>query len=201
MNLIFVSGNYGKFVSVRDSFMEEGIDINYLDYDLEEPDVNDISYISKAKAFNAYSILKSPVFVIDSGFYIVNYPENPMYPGAFVKRSGVSSDVNGLLEIMRDVKNRECYFLDCLTVYDGENYYQFYGKSEGTISEVVRGCELKKAKSNLWKVFIPKNCDKTLAEMSDYERENRPDGRTSATHEFINWYKNNYINTKKLMKL
>ena len=43
MNLTFVSGNYGKFVSVRDSFMEEGIDINYLDYDLEETDVNDIS--------------------------------------------------------------------------------------------------------------------------------------------------------------
>ena len=45
-----------------------------------------------------------------------------------------------------------------------------------------------------------RNCIKTLAEMTDEERNNRPDNRTSATDEFIKWYKLNYKNTKKLTK-
>ena len=50
MNLTFVSGNYGKFVSVRDSFMEEGIDINYLDYDSNKDGyVDGIWFIYNAK--------------------------------------------------------------------------------------------------------------------------------------------------------
>ena len=36
--------------------------------------------------------------------------------------------------------------------------------------------------------------------MTDEERNNRPDNRTSATNEFIKWYKRNYQNGKKLVK-
>lgn len=44
------------------------------------------------------------------------------------------------------------------------------------------------------------NCSKTLAEISDEERNNRPDNRTSATDEFIEWYISNYKNSKRLIK-
>jgi len=57
-----------------------------------------------------------------------------------------------------------------------------------------------KAKSNLWKVFIPNNCSKTLAEMTDIERKNRNDGSTSATEEFIKWYKNEYVEKRQKCK-
>ena len=61
----------------------------------------------------------------------------------------------------------------------------------------------KRAKSNLWYIFIPKNCEKTLAEMSDEERKNRNDGHTSATELFAEWYQNIYLkqNVKKLSLL
>jgi len=49
-------------------------------------------------------------------------------------------------------------------------------------------------------VFIPNNCNKTLAEMSDYERKNRSDGHTSATTIFAEWYKNIYLKNKKKLK-
>ncbi len=191
-NLTYITGNYGKYVSVKEKFEKEGIMIEYFKHDLIEPDINDIKLISKEKAKQAYEILKTPVFVADAGFYIENYPNNPGYPGAFVKRSGISSNVKDLLETMKHVKNRSCYFLDCLTFFDGENYYQFFGKSSGHLSYEIKGDKIKSAKSNLWLVFIPINCDKTLAEMSDEERNNRPDNRTSATDKFINWYKENY---------
>ena len=199
-NLTYVTGNYGKYISVKERFEINDIIIEYFNCDLDEPEVNDIKYISKEKATKAFEMLNKPVFVADTGFYIEDYPGNPGYPGAFVKRSGISSDIDNLLELMKDVDNRKCYFLDCLTFYDGNEYYQFFGISKGSLANKKRGYSLKRAKSNLWYVFIPNNCDKTLAEMNDYERNNRCDGRTSATDEFITWYKENYINNKVIFK-
>lgn len=191
-NLTYITGNYGKYISVKEKFEKSGININYYKYDFEEPDINDIKIISKEKARQAYDKLGTPVFVADSGFYINNYPNDPGYPGAFVKRSGISSKVEELLEIMKDVSDRSCYFLDCLTFFDGKEYYQFFGKNNGTLSKELRGYNKKNAKSNLWYVFIPKNSNKTLAEMTDEEINNQPEEKIGATNEFIKWYKQRY---------
>ncbi|MBR3146349.1 MAG: hypothetical protein IKF47_03705 [Bacilli bacterium] len=186
-NITYVTGNYGKYISIKEKFEKHGIDIKYANIDLEEPDVNDIEFISKEKARLAYEQLGTPVFVVDCGFYIKNYPNNPNYPGAFVKRSGVASNISKLIEDMKDVDDRYCYFLNCLTYYDGKEFVHFFGKNEGQLSKEIKGVDLKQAWSNLWHVFIPKNCDKTLAEMTDYERNNRDDDRTDAAVEFIEW--------------
>lgn len=200
MKITYVTGNYGKYVSIKERFQDHKIDIAFHNVDLKEPEINDIEKISKAKALAAYDILKSPCFVADSGFYIDAYPNNPGYPGAFVKRSGISNDVDKLLKTMEGIENRSCRFVDCLTFYDGINFYTFYGVSEGSLSKEKKGQLEKKAKSNLWSVFIPKNCGKTLAEMDDYERKHRDDGHTSATEEFILWYKKEYLTEKTYKK-
>ncbi len=192
-NIIYVTGNYGKYVSVKECFTEKNIEIDFYKYDFEEMEINDIEKISRKKALDAYKILQAPCFVADTGFYINDYPNNPGYPGAFVKRSGISSDIDGLLETMKKQSNRTCKFVDCLTFYDGNEFYTFYGVSNGTLAFSKKGNPIKKAKSNLWYVFIPNNCDKTLAEMSDEERKNRNDGHTSATELFAEWYKNSYL--------
>ena len=59
------------------------------------------------------------------------------------------SNVEYLLEVMKGVSNRNCYFLDCLTFYDGNEYHQFFGISKGVLSNELRGHETKRAKSNL----------------------------------------------------
>ena len=199
-SLTYVTGNVGKYNSMKSFFDENNLSLNHYNIDFQELGVNDIEKISKEKAKNAYEILKRPCFVTDSGFYIDNYPKKKGYPGAFVKRSGISSDIDNLLLTMKDVKARECKFLDCLTFYDGIEFYQFYGISEGTLSYEKRGEENIYAKSNLWYVFVPKNCSKTLAQMSDYERKNRNDDHTSASLEFIKWYKTEYLGLNKLIK-
>lgn len=192
-NITYVTGNYGKYIYIKEKFEKYDININFANIDIDEPDINDISIISKEKAKKAFEKIKSPVFVIDCGFYIKDYPDNPNYPGAFVKRSGVASNIEKLLRDMSNVNDRYCYFLDCLTYYDGKEYTQFYGKCEGYLSYEPKGNYLKKAKSNLWYVFIPKNSFKTLAEMTDDERNNRSDEQTSATINFINWIKKKQI--------
>lgn len=200
MTITYVTGNQGKYISVKEKFAKHNLPVDFFDYDFEEPEINDIELISKAKAEEAYKILNKPCFVADSGFYVKNYPGNPGYPGAFAKRSGISENVDLFLETMEKVEDREACFLDCVTFYDGNEFYTFYGLCEGTISFEPRGNHMKKAKSKLWYVFIPKNHDKTLAEMTDDERNNRHDGHTSAYEEFINWYKNNYLIQKRLTK-
>lgn len=104
------------------------------------------------------------------------------------------------MENMKNVRNRNCKFVDCLTYYDEVLFYTFYGVSEGSLSFEKRGEKLKRAKSSLWYVFIPKNHVKTLAEMTDDERANRRDDHTSATQLFIEWYKKEKLDRKSLKK-
>lgn len=192
--LVFVTGNVNKGSEIKERFRREGIEVEIVSWEFLEPEVNDIKVVSKSKATQAYEILKRPCFVIDSGFNIINYPGNPGYPGAMVRRSGISSDIEGLLETLRDVKDRECQFLDCLTFYDGEEYYFFYGIDEGVITYHKSGVRNEAMRSDLWFVFQPKGSDKTLAQMSQEERIKRRDGYLSAKEQFIEWYKNDYRN-------
>ncbi len=198
-NIVYVTGNHGKYISIKELFEKEGVGVDFQLYDFEEPDINDIEVISREKVLNAYKLVGKPCFVADSGFYIEDYPGNPGYPGAFVKRSGIADDVDTLLETMKDVKNRKSKFMDCLTFYDGIDFYRFYGYSEGTISYEKKGSNITKAKSNLWYVFIPNNSTKTLAEMDDYERSHRNDNHVSASEQFIKWYKDVYLKQSKLI--
>ena len=201
--LVFVSSNFGKVVSVKTAAsMFYGIDICSCSLDFLEPDVNDISYISKKKAEYAYQELGYPCFVSDTGFYIDYYPNQPEYPGAFVKRSGVSSNLEKLLDDMKDVDNRSCRFVDCITYYDGECFQQFFGESRGELATEVSGENMNNAKSELWKVFIPEGYHSTLAgmsskEMLQYKKETR---KNSATVQFLDWYRNNKVDNEKFDK-
>lgn len=194
----YVTGNYGKYISVKELFAKNTIDIDFFEYDFHELEINDIEKVSKAKAFEAYNVLGSPCFVTDAGFYINDYPNKPGYPGAFVKRSGISSDINALLDTMKNTIDRSCYFLTCVTFYDGINFYTFYGINKGNLANEIRGSNIKKAQSNLWYVFIPDNYNKTLAEMTDEERNNRDDRHLSATNKFMIWYQNEYLINKPM---
>ena len=197
--LTYVTGNHGKYLSVKERFEKEGVDVDFYDYDFEEPEVNDITFISQEKAKNAYNLLHTEVFVTDAGFYIENYPWEPGYPGAFVKRSGIANDIPKLLEEMKDVEDRHAYFMDCTTYYDGEEFHTFYGKALGTITKEQHGLDKEAQWSKLWHVFIPDGYDITLSEMTDEQRQNRNELHTSGTKEFLKWYKE-HKNVKRLSK-
>ena len=74
------------------------------------------------------------------------------------------------------------------------------GKHEGTLSKEIIGIDTEKRWSDLWYIFIPKGYKKTLAQMTDEERELRNIEKEnneelkkysiSAMDEFVKWYKN-----------
>ena len=45
-DLIYVTGNYGKYISVKEKFDRTNITINYFKYDMKEPEINNIEVIS-----------------------------------------------------------------------------------------------------------------------------------------------------------
>lgn len=198
--LVFATGNENKGIEIVERFNREQLPVEIVKMDFVEPEVNDIEIVSKSKVMQAYQCLQRPCFVIDSGFNIHHYPNNVNYPGAFVRRSGIAENPDKLLDILKNVQDRSCEFLDCLTFYDGSEFYCFYGRDEGIITYEKRGTKNKTMRSSLWYVFQPRDSLKTLAEMTDEERIRRKDGHISAKEQFVEWYKSNYLNRKSLIK-
>lgn len=189
-NIIFVTGNRGKFESARKHFLDSDIELEWYKYDATEPNINDIEYIARDKVINAYNILRQPCITLDAGFYINNFPNNPGFPGAFPKRELLDKiGLEGLLEIMSNVSDRSCYFMECLAYYDGTEVKYFYGISKGTLATSIKGVDSDHKWSDLWYIFIPDNHIHTLAEMNEEERNNRRDNHTTAFKEFIEWYR------------
>jgi XTP/dITP diphosphohydrolase len=184
--IYYVTGNLGK-VKQAQKYLDE-LDIEMVNYNFIEPDINDITYTAIWKVKKAYEMLGKPCIALDSGFYIPNYPKETNFPGAFVHRKIIDGiGLDGLLEDMKDISDRTCYFLECLAYYDGVDLKVFYGKSDGTLANKISLVDNDKKWSELWKIFIPFGYDKSQSELTEEERENRPNV-TKAFLEFKKWY-------------
>ena len=97
---------------------------------------------------------------------------------------------------MENKNNRTCEFNECLAYHDGKKIHYFYGKHPGNLSTEIKGLNRKEKWTDLWYIFEPKGFNKTLAEMDEYERENRKnvDGSYSAMEKFADWYQQNSEN-------
>ena len=77
-----------------------------------------------------------------------------IFPGAFVKRKIIDGiGLDSLLEDMKYVRDRYCYFLECFAYYDGEHLEFFYGKSEGYLSYARSRIDNDKKWSLLWDII------------------------------------------------
>lgn len=123
--IVFVTSNRGKLESAR-SHLEKDIELVYFDCDIKEPEINDIDYIAEYKVKEAYKKIGKPCIALDAGFYIPAFPGKPNFPGAFPRRELLETiGLKGLLDKMKNVSNRECYFKECLAYYDGKMLKNF----------------------------------------------------------------------------
>lgn len=184
--IVFVTHNKGKARAAHKYFKD--LQISTYEYELSEPRSDDIKLIATAKVKEAYEVVKKPCISMDADFYIDALNG---FPKAFVNFALDTIGVDGILKLMEDKENRKCCFRQCLAYYDGVNIMYFYGENKGTLAREKRGVDNEDKWSDLWYVFIPKNCNKTLAEMSKEELEERPniDESTNAFEEFAKCYK------------
>lgn len=197
--IVFVTHNKGKAKSAEKYFTN--LKISTYDFELDEPRSDDIKEIATAKVKQAYNIVKKPCIALDTGFFI---EELNGFPRAFVNFALDTIGIKGILKLMEYKENRDCRFTECLSYYDGNKLHQFMGKHEGNLSKEIIGIDTDKRWSDLWYIFIPKGYKKTLAQMTDEERDLRNTEKEnneelkeysiSAMDEFVKWYKNEVIN-------
>ena len=167
MKIYFVTTNKGKVQSVQRYLKEEGISVIQKPLDLIEPRSSDVQEIAKVKIKQAYSKIKKPTIVVDAGFYITSLNG---FPRAFVNFTLNTIGLTGLLKLIKN-KSRECEFRECLAYMDKtlkEPKY-FLSHVKGKLAKRRKGILRDHLWSKLALIFIPKNCKKTLAEMSPNE--------------------------------
>ena len=184
--VVFVTHNKGKIAEAQKILTDIKLDI--FEHELDEPRSDDVKYISKCKVMEAFKIVNKPCISMDAGFWI---DELNCFPKAFVNFSLETVGIDGILKLMEGKDNRACRFIECLSYYDGKELHQFMGKHEGTIAYKIAGNDTNKKWSDLWYIYKPYGYDKTLAEMSEEERNNRKKyNSTNSIRLFADWYRN-----------
>lgn len=187
--ICFVTSNIGKVETARQNLKNFDIDVLNVNLNIEELKINDIELICKDKVMQAYQKVQRPVITLDAGFYIPNFPNNPNFPGAFPRRDLIEKmGILGLLENMKNIKDRKCYFRECLSYYDGKVLKQFNCYHYGTLTTEIRGNDKNYKWSDLWSVFIPSTYDKTLAEMTRDEYLIYSANSDTIFQNFANWF-------------
>ncbi len=194
--IVFVTHNKGKIASAKKKLKD--INFSIFEYEIDEPRSDDIKYISKVKVMEGYKIVNKPCISLDCGFWI---DELKGFPKAFVNFALDTIGIDGILKLMEEKENRDCRFTECLSYYDGKELHQFMGKSEGSISNEILGIDTDKKWSDLWYIFIPKGYNKTLAQMTEEERNIRHEEKekneelkkyyVSSMDEFVKWWYEN----------
>jgi non-canonical purine NTP pyrophosphatase (RdgB/HAM1 family) len=160
MELIFVTSNSNKF---REASAILGRSLSQRRLDLKEIQAIDAKDVVKEKAKDAYSLVKRPVMVEDTGLYIIKLGG---FPGALIRwvRGAIGNE--GICRLLGEGEDRSAYAETAICVYDGREFRVFSGRVDGTITPSPRGS------GNFgWDpIFQPEGHDRTFAEMSADEK-------------------------------
>jgi XTP/dITP diphosphohydrolase len=186
-SIIFVTTNKGKVSEAEQHFNKVKLEI--YNHELIEPRSDDIEEIAKSKVLQAYEIVKKPCIAVDSGFFIDALNG---FPKAFVNFTLNTIGIDGILKLMKDNKNRDCYFKECLAYYDGSEMKLFHRVDNGTVSAEVKGKNDVQKWSGLWYIFIPEfsKDGRTQGEFSQDEIYEIRKKSNSTISQFANWYEN-----------
>ena len=187
--LLFFSNNKNKTIEIKKIFKKFNLEVLSLS-DLEisdEPEENGQTFEENAKIKSDYGFYKTglPCFADDSGICIESLNWKP---GVLSKRflNNFKSEADCFESVIKSTKKnseQNAYFKTSisLTVKENQNVI-FNGKIDGKISEQIKG----RFGFGYDPVFIPKNYNKTLAELNTKEK-NKISHRSIAVTKLINF--------------
>ncbi|KKT29853.1 MAG: hypothetical protein UW16_C0022G0013, partial [Microgenomates group bacterium GW2011_GWC1_44_10] len=97
--LIFATGNQAKLLDASKALSYLGIEIVGQKIDTEEIQSLDQEEIVTKKAKKAFEMVKSPLFVDDTGFYLDSYPQ---FPGTLTKHVNKTLGIQGLSRLYEE---------------------------------------------------------------------------------------------------
>ncbi len=193
MILYYVTSNQEKIKRLRDAlkrYSVNDISVQHVLMDLPEPRSDDMQIIAEKKARYAFSEIQAPCLVQDTGFFISSLNG---FPRGFVNFTLETIGLEGILKLVEG-KSRECEFRDCLAYFNGTkgfDFHYFQTIAKGTVAPCMRGVE---SPWSLHRIFIPFGENRTLAEMSNSERDNWRANRRDDyyANQFARWAKDNF---------
>lgn len=173
----FITGNSGKFATMKR--YADAADINAIQKDLPliEPQANTVEEISHSKAQQAFALLQKPLFVNDAGMYIDALNG---FPGPYVKYAVQTIGVEGIQRLAEAMQDRCCRFVNTLTYIDDAGMKSFEGVTEGSLAtEIDRNPKPLYFWSDMERIFIPEGRQKpfsafTEEDFRDYYQEREP---------------------------
>lgn len=168
--IYFATTRKAKVDSLNQTLERHGVkDVIIVQQNIDIPELRseDINDIALQKVKQAYDLMSVPCLAQDSGFFIDALNG---WPGPFVKHTLDKLGTEGILKLMgsKHDDERSCRFIEELAYYDGEVVTYFSSISRGILAYVSRGQGWP-----LHRIFIHQGYEKTTAEMTSKEREQR----------------------------
>ena len=158
MRFVLVSSNQRKIDELV-LLLKPEFDVDVQVFEYPELKLDDSCDISKAAAKMLASRLNRAVIVEDSGFFIRSLNG---FPGTCTKYVHTRIGNDGLLRVMKGVKNRVCFYRSAVAVCSpGGEPLCFLGEEEGRVAEEAKGAKGWGQDA----IFIPKGKKKTYGEL------------------------------------
>ena len=130
-----VTGNEDKAKEVA-AFFEGICAVEHVNLDLTEIQDDDIGKIAHFKAHEAYELLKKPLIVDDTGFFINAFKG---FPGAYASYVLDTIGISGILSLLAGLPDRSGTFVTAIAYADSEGIQVFEGEVKGKITKIPRG--------------------------------------------------------------
>ena len=154
--ITLITGNPHKLRDISDRI---GLELLRRDINLPEIQSTDVVEVATEKAKEAYARLGVPILIDDASLTFNHWKT---LPGALIKFFMTNVGANGLLDMLKGAEDRRCV-MDCVLVYyDQEGPQIFHGRTNGFVSEEVRG-------DHGWgydTIVIPEGEEQTCAELT-----------------------------------
>ena len=162
--IYFITGNKGKFKESQKKFEQIDIKVIQKDIGYTEIQANSLESVALYGIKEIENKLKEPFFLEDAGLFIDSLNG---FPGVYSSYVYQTIRCKGILDILNENKNRNAKFKSCIAYKEPKiKPIIFIGECKGSIS-------LKQKGSNGFgydPIFIPKNENKTFAEMETFEK-------------------------------
>lgn len=172
-DLLFFSNNQKKIIEINQIFNPNKIRIINLNYlpKIKEPVETGLSFAENAKIKSKYGQknFNMPCFADDSGFCVEALNNNPGVKSKrfFEKFSSKKSAFKYIISKVIKKKNDKAFFVTAISLTLKDNHHiVFLGRINGRV------CLTPKGNNGFGydPIFIPKNHNKTFAEMSHQEK-------------------------------
>jgi inosine triphosphate pyrophosphatase len=160
--VIFVSGNKNKVLEVKkllNNYIVENIDIDLKEYQGTDEE------IIKNKVFDAYKIIKKPLFVEDTSLYFECLNN---LPGPYIKEFIINLSLDKIYKIANLDNSGKAKAVCLIGFIDNNlNFHIFKGECIGNIV-----MPRKKSGFGWDPIFKPKGCNMVFSEMNINEKNN-----------------------------